>query len=189
MQISNSYPTLNKQTRLFLKIRSVCRYIFLAAALACAIVNVATHTKPWSVVVIWSLWSAWNLFLSPDIIEFNLLSQTCKLAYYVTILLILIDICLAPGWALFTVPIVLMSFIVASAVFFFIDVKAQMQNSMPLMWLVSLSLIGSIAVMVYNHDIQWPVIVLASTAFAMLVVFIFFHKQVLLELKKRFHTN
>ena len=189
MKIKITYPELSRQNRWFYKMRNIMRYVIIFAAIACSITNLAVGGKPWAVVVLWSLCSFWNLFLNPNQIEFNFLSQIAKTLYYVCILLILIDVCLVRGWAHFVVPIVGFAGLILSSVFLLLDIHQQMKNSMPLIWIIAVSLAATIYSIISSPKVEWPMIVLGSVAGTILLLMLIFHKQFINELKKRFHTN
>lgn len=189
MVIKEVYPELSKQNRAILKIRNIVRYVFVVASIACLVTNYLVKGKPWSIVVVWSIFTAWNMIFSPDRFEFNMINQTVKLVFHVCVLLWLIDICLVQaGWYKFVIPIVCFGALLLTAVFLFIDVNAQIHNSMPMIWLIVFS-IGFVVFMVVHSEIEWPVIVLGSVAVGILSLSIFYHEEFLLEIKKRFHTN
>ena len=189
MKVEVTYPVIDKQSRLLYKIRNVIRYLCVLGALSCVIVNILVKGKAWSVVVVWSIWMAWSLLFSPDRIEFNFISQISKAIIYVCVLLLLIDVTLVHGWADFVIPIVLFSGLLAATGFFMSDIRSQMKNSMPLIWIMLLSLAVTGYMIVTRPHIEWPVFVLGGIALALLLVFLFFHQEFILELKKRFHTN
>ncbi len=189
MVVREVYPQLSKQNRTLLKIRNVVGYVFLTASLVCLVVNYMIKGKPWSVVVVWSICSVWDIVFSPDRFEFNVINQTVKVVFHVIVLLWLIDICLVrTGWYKFVVPIVCFGALILTAIMLFIDINAQIHNSMPMIWLIIFS-VGFVVFMIINSEIEWPVIVLGSVAVALLCLSILYHKEFLLELKKRFHTN
>ena len=189
MKVKVVYPVMDKVNVLFLKMRRIASWLFLLAAGVCVIVNIATKGKAWSAVVVWSLWSVWNLVFSPDSIEFNLISQIVKAVFFVIVLLALIDFCLAPGWAMFVIPIICFAALIVTTVILLIDYKSQLKNTMPMMWLVIFSLVLTVVSFTGVIDTSWPVIVLGSIAFSVLLLFVFFHNDFVRELKKRFHTN
>ena len=189
MKVDIIYPALDKVNILFLRLRRIVRWLFVLAGIACVIVNLAVKGKPWSVVVLWSLLSAWNLFFSPDSIEFNFISQTVKAVFHVCILLWLIDVCLAPGWSMFVIPIILFAALILTTIFLIVDYQSQLANTMPMMWLVVFSLILTAVSLTDIIDLSWPMIVLGSIALSVLFLFVFFHNDFIRELKKRFHTN
>ena len=190
MQIRTVYPTLNYKTRMFVRLRSIFRIIFIMAAIASVIVNMAVRGKPWSIVVLWSIISAWNIVFEPDTFELNHISIIVKILFYVVVLLALIDVCLvANGWALFVIPIVVFSTMIVTSILFLIDIRQSMRNSMPVIWLMLYSLVGAIVYFGFLHDYSWPVIVMASIAAALLIVCVCFNKTFITEIRKRFHTS
>ncbi len=189
MKVEITYPRIDHQSRILYKIRNIIRYLSILAAVTCVIVNLLVKGKAWSVVVLWSLWMAWSLLFSPDRIEFNFISQIVKTIIYVCVLLLLIDVILVHGWAEFVIPIVLFSGLIAATLFFLIDIRYQMKNSMPLIWIMLISLAVTGYMISTRPHIDWPVFVLGGIALAILLVFLFFHNEFVMELRKRFHTN
>lgn len=190
MRIKTVYPTLSKYSRFFVKFHNIMKIVFVVAALGSVIVNLFVKGKPWSIVVVWSLITVWNLILSPNIFELNTISITVSLLFHVVVMLALIDFCLTiNSWAYFVIPIVVFSTLIVAAVFFFIDIKEDMHNSMPVIWLIILSLVGMVVSIVVLNEHSWPVIVMGSISAVLLIVCIFFNKLFMLELKKRFHTK
>jgi len=168
------------------------RWIFAAAAYICALVNILVGGKPWSVVVLWGLWFVWSLVIGRDLVEYNRISQTAKLLFNTCVLLVLIDLCLASGWAAFVVPIVSFGTLAAIGVMFFTNLSRQKQNLMPMFWLIGASLVA-MAVSLSGWGLpatNWPMLALGLTAFTMLTVSVIVLKSDLVrELKKRFHTG
>lgn len=189
MKVEITYPELDKVNILFLRSRRIVKWLFLVAGAACIMVNIAVKGKPWSVVVIWSLLTVWNMVFSPDSVEFNFISQTVKAVFHVCILLGLIDVCLAPGWSMFVIPIILFAALILTTLILIVDYKTQLRNTMPMMWLVVFSLILTVVSFFGITEMNWPMIVLGSIALSVLILFIFFHNDFVRELKKRFHTN
>nr|MCR5004871.1 hypothetical protein [Clostridiales bacterium] len=133
---------------------------------------------------------AWDLFVSPDVIEYSLIRQTSKAILFIAVLQALIDQLLVPGWAGFVIPISGAAALILTAIFFAIDVHTQKQNMMPMIWLILLSLLFFGATFIGWPELNWPMIVLGSVAAVLAVLgLILFHKEVWLELKKRFHTQ
>jgi len=187
MKVDIIYPRISRKKQVFLRLRYVCRWCFLASAAACCAVNLCVGAPWWSLVVIWSLWSVWNCVLTPDMIERNLISQTVKGLWHVCILLALINGLLAPGWAQFVIPIVGFAAMTATTVFFFMDMRAQRQNIMPLIWLVLAGLVCFACASLGWLDMNWPMIVLGSISAALALTGILaFPRQLWQELKKRF---
>ena len=190
MKIDMVYPRVDRKRRAFFRIRPVCAYTFTFIAAACVIVNLAVGGAVWFPVALWGLWTLWRCVLSPDLVERNLCGQIVKALWYVCVLLALIDVCLAPGWAQFVIPIVGAAALIAAALFFFIDADGQRQNVMPLVWLVLFSLLALGAAGLGLVRMSWPVITLGACAGALaLVGLLIFPGKLIKELRKRFHVR
>jgi uncharacterized membrane protein len=90
---------------------------------------------------------------------------------------------------MFVIPIICFAALIVTTVILLIDYKSQLKNTMPMMWLVIFSLVLTVVSFTGVIDTSWPVIVLGSIAFSVLLLFVFFHNDFVRELKKRFHTN
>ena len=190
MQIDLIYPERTKRSRRIEKIGKVLEWLSLAACVICPIVNYYVGGKAWSVVVIWAVYSFWSLILSPDIVERNMISQTAKVIWKASVLLGLIDYCLAPGWADFVIPIIGFSGLLFVAVIYLADYKRQRQNAMPMIWLFIFALAFSIASLLGWLKLNWPMMVLGGISSVLSILgAVAFHGDLALELKKRFHRD
>lgn len=190
MEVDIIYPIPAKSPRAKGATRRVFQWIFLAAGVVCPIVNLSAGGRPWSIVVVWTLISVWSLFISRDMVEYNRISQPAKASVYACILMVLIELCLASGWAAFAVPIVCFGTLVLLGILFFSNLQRQRQNLMPLLWLIFISLISlAVSGLLYKH-FGWPMLVLTCTAAALLIALAAtLRLDLLRELKKRFHTD
>ncbi len=189
MDIEYIYPRVQKRKRVLDKFRFIIRWIFIAFAYAAPIVNLSTGGKLWCLIVLWSLWLAWWL-ISPPLVEYNRISQSARTLFNVCVLLILIDTVYSFGWGSFVIPIVCFGTLVLIGVLFLSDLTKQRQNVMPMVWLIIASLLGIISSLIGWPKMNWPMIVLGSTAFALLIVCVgILRKDMLTELKKRFHIK
>ena len=190
MQIEITYPERSKRSRFMVRLLRVLEWASLAAAVICPIVNYFVGGKAWSVVVLWGLYMFWQLLLSPDLVDRNLISQTVKGIWHICILLGLIDRLLSPGWASFVIPIVAFSGIILTVIFYLADRRTQRQNAMPMIWLILFSLAFAVASMLGLLKLNWPMMVLGGLSVTVSVLGLAaFHKDLFLELKKRFHTS
>ena len=191
MQIELIYPPVEKRRLARPRIAHYCKWAFLFAGLMCAVVNLSTGGKAWSVVVIWSMWMVWAQLISPDIVEFNRISQSIKLIVNACILLVMIDWLLTPGWAAEVVPIIGYSTLIIVSILFFTDMETQRQNMLPLLLFCAACLVGSIVGLatLREHE-SWPFAVLCAIAFSLLVgCAVNLGKDFLLECRKRFCPN
>lgn len=189
MDIKIIYPPLKKQKFAVEKIRGVCLWIFLITAYCCTIINICVGGKAWSIIVLWSLWFAWNTFMTRPLVENNLISRITNLLSNSCILLVLIDVFLSSGWEEFVIPIICFGILMILGIIFFLNVSMHRQNMMPMIWIISGSLVAFISAILGWSTMNWPVVVLGSTAFAMFIAFVVVLRlQFFLEFKKRFHT-
>lgn len=186
-----TYPPVEKrklQRKQFLRI---IQWPVLFAVVASPIVNLAVGGKAWSLVVLLSIYMAWSLILSPDLVEYNRISQTIKTISFSCSLLALIDILLSPGWAINVVPIVCFGGLVISGTLFFTDIERQKQNMLPLLLLIVLAIIASvIGLGILKTTTKWPFIAMGGTALTLLsACIITLRGDFLRELKRRFHVK
>lgn len=190
MKAEITYPKFKRASNAPKILRTVFTWLFLAAGIACTVTNLAIGGKKWFLVVDWSLISIWSTVIASSKFEVNKISQTVKVLFYVVILLVTIDYFLAPGWAEFVVPLVCFGTLILLCIFFVMDIRGSMQNTMPIMWVVIISLLSTVVYIYARKTIKWPLIVLASVCGGVsLLGIIFFGKELLIELKKRFHTD
>lgn len=191
MKVKITYPHLSKGKLRLVEWSYMIRWPFLFVAYLCPIINLVVGGKAWSVVVLWALLILWTLIFSPSLVEYNRISQFTKTVAYSAILLILIDVLLAPGWALEIVTIVFFAGLVVTGILFFTDLEKQKQNMMPMLWMIFISLLGVIASYVFwLKESGWEVIVMGSVAVALLFSSIFVLRIGFIdELKKRFHSK
>jgi len=191
MKIDIIYPHAGKGGFQRRKLLQILKWPFIACAIACPIVNYFTGGPLWSLVALMGLYMAWTLIFSPDLVEYNRISQFTKLATRSCILLILIDTFIAPGWAVSVVPIVGLGCLVICAVLFFTDLPRQKQNMLPMLIMIFLAMIASIVgSIVWKDESNWSMSVMGLVAFLLLITcVIILRKDFIRELKRRFHTK
>ena len=191
MQIKNTYPSVKKGKFGRKKLLNILRWPFLLAALGSMIANLCIGEPYWFIIVILSLYIVWRLLLSTDLVEYNRISQSIKLVIFSCLMLTLIDILLAPGWAIFVVPIVCFSGLALCAVLFFTDLETQKHNMLPLILLIFFSIIASGICLIFWHEHDfWPFIVLGGISLFLLISFVIvLGSDFRLEMKRRFHIK
>ena len=78
MNVKIVYPAVDKKRIRSYEFRSWVRWLFFLIAYACPIINIASGGHAWSIVVIWSLRFIWSFTFSPDLVEYNRISQTAS---------------------------------------------------------------------------------------------------------------
>ena len=191
MHIDITYPPKERGGFNRRRLLHILRWPFFALAVSCPIVNLAVGGPAWSIIALLVLHVVWSLVLSPDLVEYNRMSQSIKIVVYSCILLTLIDVLLAPGWAAFVVPIVCFSGLAVVATLFFTDIGTQKHNMLPLILFILFAIIGSSIYLSIRHDTDdWPFIVLDSLSVVLVISFvIILGADFKRELIRRFHVK
>lgn len=191
MKIKITYPKVSPKIIKHQRLINFMKWPLLIAVVICSIINLITGGKAWSLVVLMSIYMAWDLVISRDLVEYNRISQFVKLITLTSLLLITIDVFLAPGWALDTVPILIFSGLIVTSVLFFTDIERQKQNIFPFLFLILLSIISSIIGLSFYHEKDsWPLTVMGVVAlFLLITLSITLKENIINELKKGFSVK
>lgn len=191
MKIKITYPKVSPKIIKHQRLINFMKWPLLIAVVICPIINLITGGKAWSLVVLMSIYMAWNLVISRDLVEYNRISQFVKLITLTSLLLITIDVFLAPGWALEAVPILIFSGLIVTSVLFFTDIERQKQNIFPFLFLILLSIFSSIIGLSFYHEKDsWPLIVMGAVAlFLLITLSITLKENIINELKKGFSVK
>lgn len=191
MKIKITYPKVSPKIIKHQRLINFMKWPLLIAVVICPIINLITGGKAWSLVVLMSIYMAWNLVISRDLVEYNRISQFVKLITLTSLLLITIDVFLAPGWALEAVPILIFSGLIVTSVLFFTDIEKQKQNIFPFLFLILLSIFSSIIGLSFYHEKDsWPLTVMGAVAlFLLITLSITLKENIINELKKGFSVK
>lgn len=191
MKIKITYPKVSPKIIKHQRLINFMKWPLLIAVVICPIINLITGGKAWSLVVLMSIYMAWDLVISRDLVEYNRISQFVKLITLTSLLLITIDVFLAPGWALEAVPILIFSGLIVTSVLFFTDIERQKQNIFPFLFLILLSIFSSIVGLSFYHEKDsWPLTVMGAVAlFLLITLTITLKENIINELKKGFSVK
>lgn len=191
MKIKITYPKVSPKIIKHQRLINFMKWPLLIAVVICPIINLITGGKAWSLVVLMSIYMAWDLVISRDLVEYNRISQFVKLITLTSLLLITIDVFLAPGWALEAVPILIFSGLIVTSVLFFTDIERQKQNIFPFLSLILLSIFSSIVGLSFYHEKDsWPLTVMGAVAlFLLITLSITLKENIINELKKGFSVK
>lgn len=191
MLVKNIYPAPAKEKRARQRLIRILRWPFAFTAYLCPILNIATGGQAWSLVVLWSLWLTWSHVISPALVEVNRISQLIKLLTNASILLILIDLVLSPGWAVEVVPIVCFSGLLVAGILFFTDLERQRQNMLPMLLFCAAAIVSAVVGLIaWREQESWPMVVMGALALALLIGCVcVLGIDFLRELKKRFYAK
>ncbi len=191
MKIKITYPKVSPKIIKHQRLINFMKWPLLIAVVICPIINLINGGKAWSLVVLMSIYMTWDLVISRDLVEYNRISQFVKLITLTSLLLITIDVFLAPGWALEAVPILIFSGLIVTSVLFFTDIERQKQNIFPFLFLILLSIISSIVGLSFYHEKDsWPLTVMGAVAlFLLITLTITLKENIINELKKGFSVK
>lgn len=191
MKIKITYPKVSPKIIKHQRLINFIKWPLLIAVVICPIINLITGGKAWSLVVLMSIYMTWDLVISRDLVEYNRISQFVKLITLTSLLLITIDVFLAPGWALEAVPILIFSGLIVTSVLFFTDIERQKQNIFPFLFLILLSIFSSIIGLSFYHEKDsWPLTVMGIVAlFLLITLSITLKENIINELKKGFSVK
>ena len=191
MKIKITYPKVSPKIIKHQRLINFMKWPLLIAVVICPIINLITGGKAWSLVVLMSLYMAWDLVISRDLVEYNRISQFVKFITLTSLLLITIDVFLAPGWALEAVPILIFSGLIVTSVLFFTDIERQKQNIFPFLFLILLSIFSSVIGLSFYHEKDsWPLTVMGIVAlFLLITLSITLKENIINELKKGFSVK
>ena len=191
MKIKITYPKVSPKIIKHQRLINFMKWPLLIAVVICPIINLITGGKAWSLVVLMSIYMAWKLVISRDLVEYNRISQFVKLITLTSLLLITIDVFLAPGWALEAVPILIFSGLIVTSVLFFTDIERQKQNIFPFLFLILLSIFSSVIGLSFYHEKDsWPLTVMGVVAlFLLITLSITLKENIINELKKGFSVK
>lgn len=191
MKIKITYPAIAKKTMKHQKFMNIAGWLMVSAAIVCPIINFYFGGKPWCLVVLVALYMLWTMVFSPDLVEYNRLSQFIKFLVCSCIILAAIDIMLLQGWAIIVVPIILCMGLGISGVLFFTDLEKQKQNMLPMLLLIVFSIIGSIAgLCLFTGKAQIVLFLMGFIALALLAMCIItMGNEFIRELRRRFHIK
>lgn len=191
MKIKITYPKVSPKIIKHQRLINFMKWPLLIAVVICPIINLINGGKAWSLVVLMSIYMTWDLVISRDLVEYNRISQFVKLITLTSLLLITIDVFLAPGWALEAVPILIFSGLIVTSVLFFTDIERQKQNIFPFLFLILLSIFSSIVGLSFYHEKDsWPLTVMGAVAlFLLITLTITLKENIINELKKGFSVK
>ncbi|MDL2257953.1 DUF6320 domain-containing protein [Eubacteriales bacterium OttesenSCG-928-K08] len=189
MKIKITYPHIADKKWPRKKVIALIRLVFLGIAALCVFLNIVTKTSPWSVIVLWALFTTWSFIIWPDLVEFNRISLWIRLVTSTAVLLNIIAALFSPNAATAGVPIVWFIGVTVSGILFFTDLERQKQNMLPMLLLIFVCIFSSISGLILR-GVSWELIVMGVFALALLVAcFIVMRNGFVQEVKKRFHTR
>lgn len=190
MKIENDYPKIKKQVNKFLIFRRICLLVFVASIVVCGIVNLAVGGKVWMLYVLGAEIIFYFAFLNKPLIDNTFVKRLTYLVFIICAYLYLINIIEDEHWSYFVINIISFSLIIIQLLMFFLEFKLQKKKFMPLF----LTSIGSVIFCILSITkvvkINWAIIVLGSLGLlVLLILFIFYRKTIVQDLKRYYSTK
>jgi len=190
MKIENDYPKIRGKINKLILVRKIILLIFLISTITVVIVNLAVGGKLWMLYVIGAEVIFYFAFLNYPLIDNAFVKRITVVLFLVCIYLYLIDYINSTKWSYFVISILAFSIILIQLLIFFLRFNYQKKKLIPLF----ITSIGSIIYFILSLfkvvEINWAIIVLGSISFAtLLMLFIFYYKTIIIELKKYFNLK
>lgn len=189
MTAETIYPAWGRRGRRRILLRRAARVLIPLAAAVCVTIDLCTGGKPWSPVAVWALWMLRRLVILPENVERTPLYILSGTIEYTGVLLVLIDVLLKPGWAWFVVPLLFGAGLLAAVTVYLSGRGAYRQSALPLIRHTGVVCVWFILAAAGVLPMLWPTVVLGCLALTSIAVLLVFRRDVLLEMRKRFHTK
>jgi len=185
MKLNEDYPVIYKKINRFLKVRKIVIIIYLIGLIASVIVNLSVGGRMWSIYVLGGELITYYAFFDKPLIDNVLIKRIVLLFLIIFGYLYAIDKINSTHWSGFVIDILFFSLLIIELLFFFVHYNYH-KNKIIIMLMTS---IFSIAFCVFKaiRSINWAIIVTGSLGlFIILMLFTFYYKTTILEIKKYF---
>ena len=187
MKMEIDYPRIKTKINKFLLIRKILLLLFLVSIITVVIVNLAVGGKLWMFYVIGGEVIFYFAFLNYPLIDNYLVKRVTVTLFLICAYLYLIDFINHTKWSYFVISILAFSIILIQLLIFFLGLSYQKKKLLPLFITSIGSTIYFILSLFKIVKINWAIIVLGSLSLAsLLILFIFYHRSVTIELRKYF---
>ena len=187
MIIKNDYPEIKKRVSKFLLIRKIILLIFLISFMVCLTVNLIVGGRLWSLYVLFGELILYYAFLNKPLIDNVLIKRILILVVIVMGYLYTIDRINETNWSILVLEVIGFSFLILQLILFFTNYEYH-KNKIILMLITSiLSCIACLLGIVGVYPLNWALIVTGSIGLLnLLILFTFYFKTTILEIKKYF---
>lgn len=190
MKINNNYPKIRKSINKFLLTRRIILLLFLISIIVCGIVNLFVGGKEWTLYVIGAEIIFYFAFLNKPLIDNTFIKRFTVVIFIACAYLYLIDLIERTHWSYFVITIIGFSVLAIQIILFFSAYKNQRKKFIPMFWTAIGSVIFCILAISKVVRMNWPIIVLGSLGLLVIILlFTFFRKTIVLELKKYFNVD
>lgn len=188
MIIENDYPKIKKKVNKFLLIRNIILIIFVIGFITSLIVNLSTGGKLWSMYVLFAELIIYYAFLNKPLIDNALIKRVSILIGVIIAYLYTIDKINNSDWSYIVIDILAFSLLLIQLFFFFINYEYHKNKVIIILFTSVFSCVFCLLAILKVIPINWAVIVTGSIGLLNLIVlFTFYLKTTILEIKKYFN--
>jgi len=189
MIVENDYPRIKKKISKFLLARKILLVVFVVALIASFIVNLSVGGKPWSLYVLFAELIIYFAFLSRPLIDNAIIKRISILAGLIIAYLYVIDRINETDWSYIVIDILAFSLLIVQLILFFINYEYH-KNKIIIVLLTSLaSCVFCLLAIAGAIHINWAIIVTGAVGlFNIIILFTFYFKTTILEIRKYFNT-
>ena len=189
MKVKNNYPKIKKKLNNFLLIRKIILFTFFIGLIASLIINLSVGGRPWFMYILFAELIFYFAFLNKPLIDNVFMRRVSLLSGIIIAYLYTIDKINNTDWSYIVIDILAFSLLVIQLIFFFINYEYH-KNKIIVMLLTSIaSCVFCLLAIIGIIHINWAVITTGSVGLLNLIVlFTFFFKTTVLEIKKYFNV-
>ncbi len=188
MIIENDYPKIKNKVNKFLLIRNIILITFAIGFIVSLIVNLSIGGKLWSIYVLFAEILFYFAFLNKPLIDNALIKRVSILIGIVIAYLYTIDKINNTDWSYIVIDILAFSLLLIQLFFFWINYEYHKNKVIVILLTSVFSCLFCLLAILKVIPINWAVIVTGSIGLLNLIVlFTFYLKTTILEIKKYFN--
>lgn len=188
MQVHITYPEPPAHSFWRRNRRELARGLFVFAAYACGLINLAMGGKPWALAAIGGLAVCWIAFFYRPLVENTAIKKITDVGGAVCLYLFLVDWIFGGNWSGFVAPIVFFADLIVAGTYFLAYFNKEKRNFLPLFELTLGGLVAIFCGLVGWSRLDWPLIVVGSVSLALVVLTVALHwKEIRVEFGKKMH--
>lgn len=185
MKLENDYPLIYKKINFYFLIRRIILIIFGIGLISSIIINLAIGGKLWCIYVLGGEGVLYFSFLNRPLIDNILIKRITILLLVIIMYLYLIDLVNTTNWSYLVINILSFSLLIFQLLFFFINYELHKNKIVLMLFTSIMSISFCFLAIIHIIPINWALIVTGSLGlFNLILLFTFYFKTTILELKK-----
>lgn len=188
MTVKISYPHVERRTQLRQITLPYAKWILFSVGALCLLLNLIIGGPWWSAIVLWACITCWSFLIWPDLVALNRISLWIRIVLNAALLLTVIAFLFSRS-ASRGIPLVWFIGETVSAALFLTDIQRQKQNMAPMLLLLAIGLVTSVAGLIFDA-VAWEYIATGVAAIIILFVCVaLLGNDFLQAIKKAIHTR